>query len=689
MTLLVLGDEAHDENGNVKIRIITDGSWQKRYGRNSLFGYGVMYGFYTGKVVFVSHRCCRCMTCISWIAVGKEVPEHQCTNTWKSSAASSNMEREIAVEGAKELLAAGAAISVIVCDGDTKTKVAIEENVAELKGKIEIWNDLNHIGINFGRHLYEIPGLSQKQANKLKKSFNRAVKQTRQAEIPVPESQRERKAGRVKVMQKAVIAAVDHYFNKHEGCSEKWCKAKSGKDKNYVPRSLGGYIPMAVYESVIEVVEMYTHPSIIEKLLEESSSNTCEAGNSLLWCMYLPKDKLRMRLGPTAVNRTMLVRSIGPGQTANAIDGRLGLSQNMKTHERRVESDAQRRKKAAFLQTKQGKIQQAMQKNNRNREIVAPEKDKGHNKGENHLNQDKEEKAGQCCSTCGRRKVAVCPGGKACTYTKSKKPRAPNPTMAVKEGTRFVTFDLEYQLEKVNLTDEHKSRQVLEIGAVSSTCNKTCNKRKWTNHKGEYERQVKVSRISTNTLKYTGKGLQEACRENGVGMKEAFDGFVTYAKSKDGKAVVLKAHNGIAADMHFLVEAAKAAGVDDPLQDLEDAGVLGIVDPARIIPKYKLNSMMNKTQSKKGKEKVRYMKNDELYCLQTGHISMEAGGLTAHRALDDAKAEREWLKLPVLTKTLFDSSKPCAVSMAALKAYFAQYEKYRKMRKECGTYGKD
>ncbi|MEC7287858.1 MAG: hypothetical protein VXU42_04130, partial [Verrucomicrobiota bacterium] len=495
-------------------------------------------------------------------------------------------------------------------------------------------------------------------------------------------------AERVKVMQKAVIAAIDHYFNKHEGCSEKWCKAKSGKDKNYVPLSLGGYIPMTVYESVMEVVEMYTHPSIIEKLLEESSSNTCEAGNSLLWCTYLPKDKLRMRLGMTAINRAMLARSMGAGATANAIDDLLGLSQNKKTQKRRMKLDAKSRKKAAFLQTKEGKIWQGKRKNNRNREIVAPENDKGHNKKENHLNQDIEKKAGQCCSTCGRAKVEICPGGKACPYIASKKPTAPNPTIAVEEGTRFVTFDLEYQFEKVNLTDEHKSRQVLEIGAVSSTCNKTCNKRKWTNHKGEYERQVKVSRISTNTLKYTGKGLQEACRENGVGMKEAFDGFVTYAKSEDGKAVVLKAHNGIAADMHFLVEAAKAAGVEDPLQDLEDAGVLGIVDPARIIPKYKLNTMMNKTQSKKGKEKLHYKKNEELYILQTGH-AMEAGGLTAHRALDDAKAEREWLKLPELTSTLFDSSKPCAVSMAALKAYFAQYEKYRKMRKECGTYGKD
>lgn len=35
------------------IRVITDGSWQKRYGRSSLWGYGALYGIYTGKVVFL------------------------------------------------------------------------------------------------------------------------------------------------------------------------------------------------------------------------------------------------------------------------------------------------------------------------------------------------------------------------------------------------------------------------------------------------------------------------------------------------------------------------------------------------------------------------------------------------------------------------------------------------------------
>ena len=45
------------------MRAVIDGPWQKRYGRNSLWGYAVMCGFYTEKVIFVSHRRARCATC--------------------------------------------------------------------------------------------------------------------------------------------------------------------------------------------------------------------------------------------------------------------------------------------------------------------------------------------------------------------------------------------------------------------------------------------------------------------------------------------------------------------------------------------------------------------------------------------------------------------------------------------------
>ena len=39
-----------------------------------------MYGFYTGKVIFVDHRCARCQTCIAAKTKGVAVGEHACTN---------------------------------------------------------------------------------------------------------------------------------------------------------------------------------------------------------------------------------------------------------------------------------------------------------------------------------------------------------------------------------------------------------------------------------------------------------------------------------------------------------------------------------------------------------------------------------------------------------------------------------
>ena len=87
--------------GKIKIKVMTDGSWQKRYGRNSLWGFGAMYGFYTGKVVFVASRCARCAVCMAAARAHKEVSaQHKeaCTRDWKSGAAS-EMEKVIALEG--------------------------------------------------------------------------------------------------------------------------------------------------------------------------------------------------------------------------------------------------------------------------------------------------------------------------------------------------------------------------------------------------------------------------------------------------------------------------------------------------------------------------------------------------------------------------------------------------------------
>ena len=86
------------------------------------------------------------------------------------------MEADIVVEGAQQLLKAGAGIGVLICDGDTKTATAIRAHVPELKDHVIIWNDLNHMAINFGKNLREETGLSEAEAALLQSSFARAVR---------------------------------------------------------------------------------------------------------------------------------------------------------------------------------------------------------------------------------------------------------------------------------------------------------------------------------------------------------------------------------------------------------------------------------------------------------------------------------------------------------------------------------
>ena len=100
-TLLYEGESCRSPSGKIQIRVITDGSWQKRYGRNSLWGYSAMYGFYTGKEIFVAHRCARCTTC--WMAAARGAPpgEHKFTMNWDNKkgadeGAAGNMEKHSA-----------------------------------------------------------------------------------------------------------------------------------------------------------------------------------------------------------------------------------------------------------------------------------------------------------------------------------------------------------------------------------------------------------------------------------------------------------------------------------------------------------------------------------------------------------------------------------------------------------------
>ena len=97
---------------------------------------------------------------------------------------------------------------MLICDGDTKTATAIRTQIPELKDHVVIWNDLNHMAINFGKNLREETGLSAAEAALLQSSFARAVKQAREEEEKrrAHGEKKRSEVERVKSMRKRIVA---------------------------------------------------------------------------------------------------------------------------------------------------------------------------------------------------------------------------------------------------------------------------------------------------------------------------------------------------------------------------------------------------------------------------------------------------------------------------------------------------
>jgi hypothetical protein len=148
-TLLQEGDACKTKDGKIKIKVMTDGTWQKRYGRNSLYGIAAMYGFYTHSVLFTDSRCARCQVCMSAASRGVLVEPGQyatCTNTWSKGDAASLMERDIALEGVNFLFEHNCIVATLICDGDTKTVQHIKlKGPKQVADVISVWLDLNRI----------------------------------------------------------------------------------------------------------------------------------------------------------------------------------------------------------------------------------------------------------------------------------------------------------------------------------------------------------------------------------------------------------------------------------------------------------------------------------------------------------------------------------------------------------------
>jgi len=275
-----------------------------------------------------------------------------------------------------------------------------------------------------------------------------------------------------------------------------------------------------------------------------------------------------------------------------------------------------------------------------------------------------EQKCGNCLK--GGHTKRLCP------HNEYAKPDTPDPDVQVAAGEKIGVLDIEFS------TLTSGAATVVHEAAIVDTI---YTDGKWVDGTAEFHMVVK-STVSQQVANIC-PGLRLAASQSTHTFKELFKGITTFIKENSIKW--LKAHNGIAADFIYLFYSARHNELDF-FEELSTSGLLGFLDSARIIPLHKITSLQ-KQKTGKGDTITYsgYQSNEMLFRLANESKGMKECGLTLHKALDDAKAERIWLtKLPQLTQALYGDNPrlQCGVSLRKFQIYAEQYEKRKRFLKQ-------
>ncbi len=350
-------------------------------------------------------------------------------------------------------------------------------------------------------------------------------------------------------------------------------------------------------------------------------------------------------------------------------------------------------------------------KNKAARKVRLPEHDTGHN-AENHMNQSESEDesddddemgenaaansgllaaAGPLTSTtstsrqkraapaakdggvppdapAAKKRQSKCSLCRQCGHQKPKCPdlehadaEMPKPTLCVSEGDIIKCWDIE-------------SDSSLKVVYESGSCLTKYSNHEWVDVTGELKTVLHHTDLNAWCTKNC-KGLAAECAASAKTIRQAIDEDTQFIKTHGVKYV--KAHNGITSDTRIICEHGAREGIDI-LQEWKDAGVLGLIDPAVVIPRYKITELQHPPDVKH-KGHWSYLSNGTLYKMATGKTMEEDVELSHHRALDDSKAERTWMqKLQPMTDLLFGDDvqqRPSAISIGDLQRWFAQKQK--------------
>jgi hypothetical protein len=260
---------------------------------------------------------------------------------------------------------------------------------------------------------------------------------------------------------------------------------------------------------------------------------------------------------------------------------------------------------------------------------------------------------------------------KLCEFLQYAKPDTPDPDVCVEVGDTIGVVDIEFSTLQAG-----SPAVVHELAAIPTVYTEG----KWVDGAAQFHMVVK-STVSAAVAKLC-PGLRGDATRSIHNFRHLFDGLVHFIK--ENKIKWLKAHNGIPADFLHLFYSARRHELDF-FGELSNSGLLGFIDPGRIIPLHKITSLQHKKTGKDGSTNYSgYLANDMLFRLSNESKGMGECGFTPHRALDDAKAERNWLtKLPELTQALYGDNPrlECGVSLQKFRSYAEQYEKRKQFLK--------
>ena len=264
-----------------------------------------------------------------------------------------------------------------------------------------------------------------------------------------------------------------------------------------------------------------------------------------------------------------------------------------------------------------------------------------------------------CCSVCRQ------PGHqkKSCPDIEYAKEERPKPTLNVKEGDVMACFDIECDAG-------------LKIMYEYGSCLTKFRAGKWRRVDGESEVILHHNTINS-WCQGNCAGLLTACQKSTKTIRQGIDELNKHLKNNNVK--VMAAHNALTTDISIMATHAADNGID-LLAEWKEIGVVGLIDTAVVIPKYKVTQLQHPPNNKH-KEHYSYLSNSALFKMATGKAMEEDSRFSHHRALDDSKAEREWMeKLQPMSDLLFGEGahgRPVVISIDDLQAWFAQKQKHR------------